>query len=122
MSTDFLGYLEVFDWASGKRLCRITWEYDESVSFPLFTADGRHLLFQRKGRAPLLAFDAGTGKEANAYPQLADVPSLHYLAGGRGGVVRKSLLCCSGRNLRVYDVASGKEIGSFDGGVNPKGV
>ena len=34
----------------------------------------------------------------------------------------KSLLCCAGRNLKVYDVASGKEIGSFDGGIDPHGV
>src|SRR5262249_5659722 len=42
-------------------------------------------------------------------------------AGGlswRGG---KCFLCFEGRNLKVYD-DSGKEFGSFDGGINPGGV
>jgi WD40 repeat protein len=62
-------------------------------------------------------YDASTGKEVNAYRQLRDVPPI--LSMSRNG---KSLLCREGQNLKVYDVSSGKEIGSFDGGTSARGT
>jgi hypothetical protein len=31
------------------------------------------------------------------------------------------LLCLDGRNLKIYEVATGKEVCSFDGGLNARG-
>jgi hypothetical protein len=112
--------LKVYDWVAGKELCRI----DRTVTKDtreqgLLTPDGRHVLRSciLAGGRTLGVYDAGTGKEVNAYQQLRDVPRI--LSMSRNG---KSLLCREGHNLKAYDVASGKEIGSFDGGILPDGA
>ena len=71
----------------------------------LLTPDGRHFL-RGVGTPPRYStYDASTGEEVKAYPQLRDVPPILSMSGNS-----KSLLCREGSNLKVFDVDSGKEI------------
>jgi WD40 repeat protein len=106
------GKFQVFDWSTEKAVG----QHDPGDRV-LLTSDGRYVLRQQGTPPRLRAFDARTGKEVNAYPQLRNVPLIHLMMSRNG----KSLLCSEGPNLKVYDVDSGKEIGSFDGGISPKG-
>jgi WD40 repeat protein len=108
---------QVWDWSTGKKLCDFPWKWnearpDETLPF-IPTADGSHLLYQPDGKPPLHALDATTGKEVDAYRQLRDVPLGSFTADG------KQLLCSEGRKVKVYDVATGKEVRTVE--VGPDG-
>jgi len=109
--------LQVFDWATGKELCQIDLR-PAQPSILLLTQDGRHIIYQAPPALPrrLQVYDASTGKEVNAYPQLRNLQPGIYQILGTG-----QMLCRDGRNLKIYEVATGKEVCSFDGGLDSWG-
>jgi uncharacterized protein (TIGR03067 family) len=96
-------YLQVWDWAAGKKLCQMLHDWETDRMF--LTPDGQHLIYQTDGKAPLRVLDASTGEEVDAYKQLRDVPKVVGFSGDG-----KRLMCDAGGKLKEYDVASGKEI------------
>jgi hypothetical protein len=108
----------VFDWTTGKELCQVDLGTHYVGSGLRLTLDGRHIIYQSAGPPRRLqVYDAGTGKEVNAYPQLRDLQSGIYQISETG-----KLLCRDGRNLNLNEVATGKEIGSFEFGFAPDGL
>jgi serine/threonine protein kinase len=108
------GELRVFDWVSGKLLCRIPSAPGSPV---LLTPDGRHILTQAGGKPPLRALDADTGKEVDGFLPLRGVPPLVGISGD-GGL----LLCRQADALKVYEVDTGRETRTFAAGPDAWGV
>jgi hypothetical protein len=106
-------YWETYDWATGERLCRVSWA---SWRDPFFlTPAGRHVLIQEDGRL-LRSYDAGTGAEVEAYRALRRLPRLLRLSANGERVV-----CRDGRLLRTYEVATGRPLAAVEGGLEPWG-
>jgi serine/threonine protein kinase/WD40 repeat protein len=103
--------IQIFDWAAGEQLCQIPWNGSDPM---LLTPDGRRILVQSAGKA-LYALDTKAGDEVDAYPQLRNITRIRGMSANG-----ERLLCEDGRNLKVYAMATGRELGVFEAG--PEGV
>ena len=101
---------QIWDWSTGKKLC--DFPMNSSTGATILTPDGLHLFQQPGGKPPLRVLDASTGKEVDVYRQLRALPLGGLYTDG------KALLCQDGRNLRVYDVATGQEVKTRDLGLD----
>lgn len=99
---------EIYDWASGKRLCRIPWR--ENIR-AFLAHDGQYLLRQPNEKAPLQVLDTATGKEVDAFRQLREVGLLSGMSadGNR-------LFCHEDWPYKIFDTATGKQVAEIQYG------